>query len=174
MSESQQIKNAKPLAKLLDAVRGVVERDVELGLYKPEALRLTIQARKEAVKKLADQGMSERDIATTVGVGRDTVRRDLGRKAPEFGAKGPDRDAAKAAKSANAATPKASKSDAKGIVDDADDSDSFLDDDGNFAAVDPAADAACRIRGFLYRAQQSAFGARADKLRGFVCTQDNA
>jgi hypothetical protein len=50
--------------------------------------------------------------------------------------------------------------------------DSFLDDNGDFAPVDPAADAACRIRGFLYRAQQSAFGARADNLAGLTITRE--
>jgi hypothetical protein len=54
----------------------------------------------------------------------------------------------------------------------ADTENSFLDDDGNFAPVDPAADAACRIRGFLYRAQQSVLGARADNLKGLVCTRE--
>jgi hypothetical protein len=50
--------------------------------------------------------------------------------------------------------------------------DSFLDDDGDFAPVDPAADDACRIRGFLYRAQQSTFAAEADELKGLVCTSE--
>jgi hypothetical protein len=41
------------------------------------------------------------------------------------------------------------------------DDDGFLDDKGNFAPVDPRGDAACRILGFLYRAEPS-FGARAE------------
>jgi ParB-like chromosome segregation protein Spo0J len=50
--------------------------------------------------------------------------------------------------------------------------DQFLDDEGNYAPVDPAADAACRIRGFLYRAQQSTFAAEADDLKNIVCTKE--
>jgi hypothetical protein len=51
-------------------------------------------------------------------------------------------------------------------------SDEFLDDDGDFAAADLEADAACRIRGFLYRAHQSAFGAETDNLRWLVYTRE--
>jgi hypothetical protein len=47
----------------------------------------------------------------------------------------------------------------------------YLDDDGNFAPDDPEADAICRIRGFLYRAEQSALGAEID-LRNLVCTKE--
>ena len=50
--------------------------------------------------------------------------------------------------------------------------DSSLDDNGNFAPVDPTTDAARRIRGFLYRAQQSTFGAKANDLKGLVCTRE--
>jgi hypothetical protein len=49
-------------------------------------------------------------------------------------------------------------------------SDGFLDDGGDFAAADLEADTVCRIRGFLYRAQQSAFGAETDHLRWLDCT----
>jgi hypothetical protein len=50
--------------------------------------------------------------------------------------------------------------------------DSFLDDEGNFAPVDPGADAACRIRGFLYLAQQSVFAAEAENFKGLACTKE--
>src|SRR5262249_44170750 len=46
----------------------------------------------------------------------------------------------------------------------------YLDDEGNFAPDDPQADAICRERGFLYRAEQSALGAKIN-LRNLVCTK---
>jgi hypothetical protein len=55
-----------------------VGRETELGLYAPETLHLTVEARKEAVKQLADQGMSNRQIAKVVGASPATIGRDLG------------------------------------------------------------------------------------------------
>jgi ParB-like chromosome segregation protein Spo0J len=50
--------------------------------------------------------------------------------------------------------------------------DNFLDDDGDYAPVDPASDASTRIRGFLYRAHQSERGASLDDLDGLTITQE--
>jgi len=46
--------------------------------------------------------------------------------------------------------------------------DNLLDDQGNYAPMDPDADAACHMRGFMYRGQQSVFAAE-DLLR---CVKD--
>jgi hypothetical protein len=46
----------------------------------------------------------------------------------------------------------------------------YLDDEGSFAPDDPQVDAICRERGFLYRAEQSALGAKIN-LRNLVCTK---
>jgi hypothetical protein len=54
---------------------------------------------------------------------------------------------------------------------DAVEEESFLDDSGDYAPADPKADAAARIRGFLYRAQQSTFAAETDKLKGLTVTE---
>jgi hypothetical protein len=48
------------------------------------------------------------------------------------------------------------------------DDEGFLDDEGNFAPADINADAACRIRGFMYRTQQSTFAAETDDLKGLT------
>jgi transposase len=77
MPKNSQIQNAKPVAKLLEAVHDVIERDINLGLYKPEMLRLTVEARKEVVKQLTDQGLSTREIAKIMGTTKSTVHRDL-------------------------------------------------------------------------------------------------
>jgi hypothetical protein len=52
------------------------------------------------------------------------------------------------------------------------DPDNFLTDEGDYAPADLEADAACRIRGFLYRAQQSAFAAQTDSLKNLACTKE--
>ena len=151
--------NVKPIAKLLEAVRGVVDRDIKLGLYEGEDLRLTIEARKEAVKQLADQGLSNRQIAKAVGADEATVRRDKG--------------AANAAKSAaNAAPSKTSKPKKTEPVAHDDCEDGFLNDYGEMAPADKEADDACRIRGFLFRARESTFCAETDDLKGLVCTRE--
>jgi hypothetical protein len=48
-------------------------------LVDPERYRLTVEARKEEVKRLAAEGKSEVKIAEDLGVDRGTVRRDLGK-----------------------------------------------------------------------------------------------
>jgi Trp operon repressor len=89
-------KNAKPIAKLLEAVREVIERDLGLKLYSPEDLRLTIESRQKVAKTLIAGGASERDVAHTLGVDRTTIRRDLGRLS---GSKRPEHDAKSSNKS---------------------------------------------------------------------------
>jgi transposase-like protein len=71
--------NAKPVAKLLEAVRGVIERDVGLHLYSQEDLRFTIQSRQRVARALIESGASERETAQALGVNRSTVRRDASR-----------------------------------------------------------------------------------------------
>jgi hypothetical protein len=80
MPHPNREENAKPVAKLLEAVRGVIERDVNLHLYSQEDLRFTIQSRQRVARALIESGVSERDTARTLGVARTTVRRDTGRE----------------------------------------------------------------------------------------------
>jgi hypothetical protein len=54
------------------------------------------------------------------------------------------------------------------------DDESFLDDEGNFAPLDPEVDEARRIRGFLYRAQEAVHGAEMDDLKGLTVTAEMA
>src|SRR5262245_38009764 len=86
---TKSIENAKPIAKLLEAVRGVMERDVALKLYALEDLRLTIESRKELAKTLIAGGASEREAAQALGVERTTIRRDVGKKKQPGGGKSP-------------------------------------------------------------------------------------
>jgi hypothetical protein len=69
-----------------------------------------------------------------------------------------------------------STSHAVAVVDaDADaDDDGFLDDRGHFAAIDQEADIRCRIRGLLFKAQQSTFAAEdeLDEFNELVCTEE--
>jgi hypothetical protein len=52
------------------------------------------------------------------------------------------------------------------------DDDGFLNEDGSFADVEADAGAAARKRGFFYRSQQSARGARIDDLKGIKITSE--
>lgn len=89
---NEEIENAKPIAQLLqvqsdlnDVIETVIERDIRAGLYKLKA-----GPRKEQVKLLADQGLSNRKIAKVLGVDRRTVDRDVGgANAPSTGANAP-------------------------------------------------------------------------------------
>jgi Trp operon repressor len=91
-----EIENAKPIVKLLEAVRAVVDRDLELGLYQPDTLRLTIEARKKIATAMIEGGASERDAAKALGVDRSTIRRDAGKlkqagsSRPKAGSSRPD------------------------------------------------------------------------------------
>jgi hypothetical protein len=77
----------KPTIDLLNATRAIIERDIGLGHVTRDRLRFTIEARKEEVKKLADTGMSQRDIAKAVGVSHTQVQNDLATKLPKTGNK---------------------------------------------------------------------------------------
>jgi hypothetical protein len=70
----------KATIDLLNATRAVLERDLALGIVKEQDLRHTIEARKREHKKLADQGLSQRQIAKATGVSKETVARDLGKR----------------------------------------------------------------------------------------------
>jgi predicted transcriptional regulator len=88
LSDKEKIENAKPVIKAIEALREIRDRDVSLGLYDEETMRLTIEARKKVVKELSKQGLSERQIAKTIGGSRGMVRRDLnGPKKPKKRAK---------------------------------------------------------------------------------------
>jgi transposase len=83
---NEELDNAKPIAELIAAVRrakeahedidkaldAVIERDIDRGLYK-----LTAGPRKERVLLLANEGLSNRQIAKVLGVGSRTVDRDI-------------------------------------------------------------------------------------------------
>jgi predicted transcriptional regulator len=79
MNNDKQIQNAQPVVKLMNALHeaeeateDIINRDVEHGLY-----QLKAGPRKEQVKLLADQGLSQRDIAKVLGVPKSTVHDDL-------------------------------------------------------------------------------------------------
>jgi IS30 family transposase len=62
---------------------------LERELVEPKKWRLTIEARREKAKALAETGMSQRKIAEVLGVDKRTIGRDLAQDAPESGAKRP-------------------------------------------------------------------------------------
>lgn len=75
----EEIQNAVPVAELIDAynrvgnaIESVIERDVRARLYKLKA-----GPRKEQVKLLADQGLSNRQIAKVLNVSPMTIGRDM-------------------------------------------------------------------------------------------------
>jgi N6-adenosine-specific RNA methylase IME4 len=71
---------AKPTIKLLLATRDVVERDIALGLVKPEQLKLAFadrEQRRRTIEELSKQGMSQRQIAKVIGIGKSQIDRDL-------------------------------------------------------------------------------------------------
>lgn len=83
-------KFTKIAGSLLADVRDLVDWGVEGGHTTEQQLRLTISARKEAVAKLHEQGLSQRQIAAAVGADKHTVLRDLaGANAPANGANAP-------------------------------------------------------------------------------------
>lgn len=84
----------KPTLALLKATYDIVERDVGLGLITEQDMRFTIEARKETAKRLAANGMSQRQIAKATGVSKTQVIRDLDLNGPKDGPKGtaPDRE----------------------------------------------------------------------------------
>jgi IS30 family transposase len=70
-------KFTKIAAGLLTNVRDLVDWGVDGGHTTTDRLRLTVEARKEAVAKLHKQGLSQRGIASVVGAHQATVSRDL-------------------------------------------------------------------------------------------------
>lgn len=40
-------------------------------------VKMSIESRKEAVKELAEEGLSQRQIAGVIGVGQSTIKRDM-------------------------------------------------------------------------------------------------
>jgi hypothetical protein len=96
-------KFTKIAAGLLTNVRDLVDWGVDGGHTTTDRLRLTVEARKEAVSELHKQGLSTRQIGAVVGATHTTVRRDLvGTNVPENGTnvasdmEGGDRDKASA------------------------------------------------------------------------------
>ncbi|MGI0034299.1 MAG: DNA N-6-adenine-methyltransferase [Nitrososphaera sp.] len=67
-----------PLLKIRDGLIKLGEWGIANGYTTRERLRLTVNARKEAVLQLSGQGLSQRHIAKAVGASRMTVSRDLG------------------------------------------------------------------------------------------------
>src|SRR5271166_1252087 len=65
--------------EVVAAVRAQVQHMAERGLIDPDKMRLTIEARREEVKRLVDGGMSQRETAAILGVRQATVGRDLNR-----------------------------------------------------------------------------------------------
>lgn len=55
---------------------GLTNEEWRLAYFKD--LRLGLEARREAVMELTAEGLSQREIADVLGVGKDTVRRDRG------------------------------------------------------------------------------------------------
>lgn len=82
-------------AKVLSAIRSLGLAMEEEGQIDPNQVRhlLVPKARKDVVKKLADDGLSHRDIAEALGVSHTTVGRDLaGTDVPEIGTFVPSED----------------------------------------------------------------------------------
>jgi ParB-like chromosome segregation protein Spo0J len=138
---------------------------------------LTAEQKRELIVRFADRTKSDRAIAADMKTNKDTVGR-LRKKAEATVATetvekrvGKDGKARKRPAKQARKQPSTKVKPAAALAV-ADCEDSFLDDDGDFAPVDPNADAECRIRGFLYRAQQSTFGAQADDFKGLVCTAE--
>src|SRR4029077_20646307 len=62
--------------------RAVGPRKREEGHTTQEKLRLTVAARRETAAKLVEGGMSQRQAAEALGVGKGTIQRDLDRNGP--------------------------------------------------------------------------------------------
>jgi transposase len=65
--------------------RAVGPRKREEGHTTQEKLRLTVAARRETAAKLVEGGMSQRQAAEALGVGKGTIQRDLDRNGPQSG-----------------------------------------------------------------------------------------
>lgn len=75
------------ISNLLVNAKGFCDYGINHGLITAEDVRLTIAKRQEKAKALVDSGMSQRQAAKALGVGRGTVQRDLDRNGPESGPK---------------------------------------------------------------------------------------
>jgi DNA invertase Pin-like site-specific DNA recombinase len=70
---------------LLNA-KGFYDYGIKRGLTKPEDLRLTIEKRRKTARELVNGGMSQRDVAKTLGVSKGTIQNDLAdNNYPELG-----------------------------------------------------------------------------------------
>jgi N6-adenosine-specific RNA methylase IME4 len=76
----------KIAGKILTDVRDLVDWGIDTGHTTQDKLRLTVAARRETASKLIEGGMSQRQAAKALGVGKDTIRRDVAQNAPESGA----------------------------------------------------------------------------------------
>jgi hypothetical protein len=68
----------KTTGALLVAVRNHVDQLVDGNHVDAGQLRLTISARQEQARELVAAGLSQREAAKELGVGKETIRRDLG------------------------------------------------------------------------------------------------
>jgi len=66
--------------------KGFYDYGIDRGLTSAEDVRFTITKRQEEAKRLVNGGMSQRKAAKLLGVGKDTVRRDVAHNAPKSGA----------------------------------------------------------------------------------------
>jgi hypothetical protein len=89
-------KFTKLLGDHIANAKGFLDYGVERGLTSPQDLRLTIAKRVETVRALKDSGMSQRKIASAVGVSKTQIIRDLGGpKGTKNGTKGTKNDRSK-------------------------------------------------------------------------------
>ena len=79
----------KIAGKLLTGMRDLVDWGIEGGHTTAEQLRLTVAARREMAAKLIEAGVSQRDAAKALGVGKATITRDL--RGPKRPNNGPER-----------------------------------------------------------------------------------
>jgi hypothetical protein len=70
-------KLTKLTGNMIAAMSAQVRHLVDVGLVEPHKLRLTIEARRDKAKQLTDAGMSQQEIAATLGVNQSTISRDL-------------------------------------------------------------------------------------------------
>lgn len=71
------VKFTKIAVGLLTNARDLVDWGVEGGHTTADQLRLTVSARKEAVARLREQGLSVREIAAITGAPKSTIHDDL-------------------------------------------------------------------------------------------------
>jgi hypothetical protein len=89
MSVKKDEEFIKHINGLLAHVAGLGDWGIGRGFAKPEDYRLTVEKRKEVVKVLTDQGLSQRNVAKALGVDKKTVLRDLGKGKSKAGPNAP-------------------------------------------------------------------------------------